>query len=592
MDTAKFHKLMEQHIEWGSLTIPKTNSENPKIKCPSCGKNGSRDMSINIKNKIGKCHKCGIVVKDTTTNKPVARSFNVPPQDWQNYTNLSDNVVKWFKDVRGISQSTLMDLRITENNRWIEFNYFIGEKLVNKKSRNAKKEFRQMANAEKTFYNVNALLNNTKQIIIVEGEMDVLSMYESGYQNSISVPNGAQDYEVFDKYFADLELVDEFIIAVDNDEKGKELENEIARRLGKHRCKWVAYPDDCKDANDVLVKHGVFKLQECINNANEYPIDGVFTINDVWDDFNQVCENGLEKGITIKNPAFADFNDLFSFVTSQLTMVTGIPSHGKTNWLEFYLMTLMKENPTICGGWYSPENYPMHLHQSLLFEKLIGKPIKQTTPTEREQWRKWSENRIYLTHPESTQPTWDWLFIKMRETIARFGVKFFVIDAFNKVYMDLAGKTETQAINDLLSKLTLFKQQHDVHIFLVAHPVKMNKDDNGDWHIPTLYNINGSSHFYNQTDNGLCVYRIFPDEENGKPDMTQVHAQKIKFRHLGMIGKSDFQYNTNNGRYRNFGGNHDNTNWLGESHSQSTFEIPQNDDWMEMQHEQFEENPF
>jgi twinkle protein len=531
-------------------------------------------MSINTKLKTGHCFKCGVVVKDTRNKKPSKPTVEPVPVEWQNYTNLDDKVVKWFKDVRGISQSTLMDLGVTSRNGWVEFNYYIGDKIVNKKSRNAKKEFRQMANAEKTFYNVNQLINSSPYgyCIIVEGEMDVLSMHECGFPNAISVPNGAGDWSVFDKYFDELEKVDEFIIAVDNDEKGKELENEIARRLGKHRCKWVEYPDGCKDANDVLVKHSPMELEKCIKNANEYPIEGVFSCSDVWDDFKSIAEHGLEKGITLNNPAFADFNELFSFQTSQLTMVTGIPSHGKTNWLEFYLMTLMLENPDIRGAWYSPENYPMHLHQSLLFEKMVGKPIKHTTPTEHEQWRKWSDEHVYLTHPESQQPTWDWVFEKMRETIARYGVKFFVIDAFNKVYLDLNGKTETQAINDLLSKLTLFKQQHDVHIFLVAHPVKMNKNPDGDFEIPTLYNINGSSHFYNQTDNGFSVYRIFPDVENNKPDMTQVHVQKVKFKHLGMIGKSDFQYNTNNGRYRKFGDQHDNDSWLGERETQSTID--------------------
>lgn len=584
---------MERKINWGDLNIPSHANGDVKIKCPLCEKDSpkqknNRNFSVNTQLGTGHCFRpeCGA----TTTRNEMKQLYTLPPQDWRNYTNLSDDIVKWFKNDRGISQTVLMDAKITCKNDWVNFNYFIGEKLVNIKSRKwNEKRFYQMAGAEKTFYNVDALFNN-KTLIITEGEMDVLSMFECEYTNAVSVPNGSNDMDVFDKYFDDLENVEQFIIAVDNDEPGKKLENEIARRLGKHRCKWVQYPDDCKDANDVLTKHGSFKLIECIENANEYPIEGVFTVSDVWDDFNNTCDFGLQKGITINDPSFTDFNELFSFVTSQLTMVTGIPSHGKTNWLEFYLMRLMIENPSIRGGWYSPENYPMHLHQSLLFEKVIGKDIKRTTQTEREHYRQWSDKRVFLTHPESQQPTWDWLFVKMRETIARYGVQFFVIDAFNKVYLDLNGKTETQAINDLLSKLTLFKQQHDIHIFLVAHPVKMGKDENGDWQIPTLYSINGSSHFYNQTDNGLSVYRIFPDDEQQKPDMTQIHVQKVKFKHLGMIGKSDFQYNTNNGRYRAFGGTWDNDTWFEQMETQSKIE-PNVDDWMSMSMDNAEQ-PF
>lgn len=577
------------HINWAEFDTKGRTTGIMKLKCPACShtrkKKSDPCFSIDLDKGTGKCWNADCDATTTRFTKRSEPTYTVPPQDWKNRTNLDDKVVKWFQG-RGISQTTLTEMKVTnrefKGSFNIEFNYFIGDKLVNVKSRTGDKRFFQKQGAEKTLYNVNALLDGCDgEIIVVEGEIDALTFIECGFKNVVSVPNGSQDVnDMFNKYFD--YLMNEklmILIAVDTDDAGTKCENDLIRRFGKHRCKRIRFGDDCKDANDVLQKYGKPELLECIANATEYPLDGVYDINDVWDGFVDVCENGLEKGITIKHPSFAEFNELFSFVTGQLTMVTGIPSHGKTNWLEFYIERLMLENPDINGGWYSPENFPLKQHQALLAEKIIGKQPKQMTSSDLSQYRDWSSGRIWLTHPQEEQPTWDWIFAKMREMIARYGIKFFVIDAFNKVYLDLNGKTETQAINDLLSKITLFKQQHDIHIFLVAHPTKIRKDESNIHLVPTMYDINGSSHFYNQTDNGLTVYRNFGDPDGGAPDSTDVHVQKVKFKHLGAIGVSEWQYNTNNGRYRRFGGHWDNENWLGKSETQ--MKIEPSDEWDE-----------
>jgi hypothetical protein len=61
--------------------------------------------------------------------------------------------------------------------------------------------------------------------------------------------------------------------------------------------------------------------------------------------------------------------------------------------------------------------------------------------------------------------------------------------------------------------------------------------------VPNLYNISGSSNFYNKTDNGITVYRDF-DENN-----TKVFVQKVKFSHWGEIGVAEFDYQLESGRF-------------------------------------------
>jgi len=49
----------------------------------------------------------------------------------------------------------------------------------------------------------------------------------------------------------------------------------LARRIGKAQCWQVEWPDDCKDANDVLLKHGKAALANAIDEATPWPIAGL-----------------------------------------------------------------------------------------------------------------------------------------------------------------------------------------------------------------------------------------------------------------------------------------------------------------------------
>lgn len=56
---------------------------------------------------------------------------------------------------------------------------------------------------------------------------------------------------------------------------GEALAEELARRIGKHKCYRVRWPDGIKDANDMLRKHGPQSLEKCIKEAEEYPVEGL-----------------------------------------------------------------------------------------------------------------------------------------------------------------------------------------------------------------------------------------------------------------------------------------------------------------------------
>ena len=255
-----------------------------KTTCPKCSEKRKKKkdlcLSVNIDEGIWNCHHCGWF---GSIKKKQKHEEYVKPV-WSNATSLSDKLVKWFSS-RGIRQSTLMRNKITEGESFmpqieketntIQFNYFRDEELVNIKFRDGNKNFKLIKGAEKILYGLDDI-KDCDSIIIVEGEMDKLSYEEAGYTNCVSVPNGANikmDYlDACKEYFKNVKKI---FISTDNDEKGIELEKELSRRLGRDRCYKVSYPDDCKDANDVLVKYSSIELEKYFLNAKAYPLEGV-----------------------------------------------------------------------------------------------------------------------------------------------------------------------------------------------------------------------------------------------------------------------------------------------------------------------------
>ena len=560
-------------IEWNQIELKNKNSGQVKTICPACspGRKNKKDrcLSVNITKGLAKCHHCdAISIRD---EKPMVEQkvYKLPDQEvWKNHTELSDAIVKFCED-RGINQFTLKQMNITEERYFqpqagkemnnIVFNYFEGDTLVNKKFRSAGKHFTQTAQTKPIFYNINAAIGE-KEVFIVEGEFDVLAMHQCGFKNTISIPNGANDNDDFwincEKYLQD---VDKFYIATDNDDKGEIVAEKIAQRLGRYRCVRVLFQE--KDANGDLLKGGSDQLKESISNAKRYPASGTFTMEDLSSGIHDLHENGLPETLFPKHRCFGELKNIFSVMRGHLVVSTGIPSHGKSNFTEWYVMNLIKDY-NLKASFFSPEHSPMALHQTTFIEKFFGRNFWQDNPgkpriskDDINRYVKWANEKIYITAPDKGEmPTWSWIMEKFKEQMFIYGVDIFVVDAFNKIDHDKSNDSELTKIKRVLTQLTMFAQMNNVVIFLVVHPTKMRKNEAGIYDTPTLYDCSGSADFRNQTHDGFTIYRHFsdvniPGDMRDKDDVDFV-TQKVKMKFQGEIGTREiFRYDVISGRY-------------------------------------------
>jgi len=557
-------------IEWNDINLKGKSSGQIKTTCPACTperrNKSDRCLSVNIAKGVAKCHHCdAISIKD---NKSLVQDmvYKLPEQTWRNYTEMSDGMVK-FCEERGIHQSTLKELNVTEEVHYqpqaeqkmnnIVFNYFEGDTLVKKKYRSGGKHFTQTAQTKSIFYNINSAIGQ-EEVFIVEGEFDVLAMHQCGFKNTISIPNGANDNDDFwinsEKYMQD---VKKFYIATDNDEKGEIVADKIAQRLGRYRCVRVLFED--KDANGDLLKGGSDLVKESILNGKRYPASGTYTAKDLAGGIYDLYENGLPETLFPKHKCFGRLKEVFSVMRGHLVVSTGIPSHGKSNFTEWYVMNLMRDY-NMKASFFSPEHSPMALHQTQFIEKFYGRNFwgdthnrKRITKQEVQRYVEWANERLYITAPDDGEfPTWSWLLEKFKEQMFIYGVDIFVIDAFNKLEYDKSNDSELSKIKSVLTKLTMFAQMNNVIIFLVVHPRKMIKKDNDDYAIPTLYDCSGSADFRNQTHDGFTIYRHFTANDQDGIDINDVElvVQKVKMKFQGEINALErFRFDSASGRY-------------------------------------------
>ena len=82
---------------------------------------------------------------------------------------------------------------------------------------------------------------------------------------------------------------------------------------------------------------------------------------------------------------------------------------------------------------------------------------------------------------------------------------------------------------DYLQKIEIFAKKYDVLVFIVAHPTKMYKGQDGKIEEPTMYNIKGGGEWYDASYHGLLVNR---DYEN---KTVKAKVLKVKFQNLGEL---------------------------------------------------------
>ena len=559
-------------LTWSDLGIdaPAGGTGECRTKCPKCSPHRKpehqriKDLAVNLADGVAHCHHCGRSASLITgwSDDPIQPRRRDQPQYERPrplpavaQPTVWENAVRWFAG-RGIPETVMHTMNVSavleycpvcdKETGHILFPYVIAGEHVNTKHRCGKKHFRMEKGARRVLYNLDNC-RDAETVIVVEGEMDALACLAAGMSNVVSVPDGAPapDAKSYSSKFSFLDSgetlfanASRVILATDADLPGQKLADELARRIGPEKCARVTWDTEHKDANECLIAAGPEYLRAVIDSAAPYPVEGIYTGLDLAADLDRLYDHGSDPGVAFGYPAL---DEHYRIQPGQMSVVTGIPGHGKSTILDQLLVKLAERE-----GWtfalFSPEQQPLMRHQRALIEQHVGKPFgagptDRMTKAEMHAANAWVAERLAFILPEQTDV--QTILELARVQIYRNGVKGLVVDPWNELeHARPRHLSETEYISDALSTFRRFARHHDVHLWLVVHPTKLRRTEDGDEPVPTLWDCSGSAHFRNKADVGISVWRDLQKLD----DTVEVHITKMRFTDNGKLGCVRFGY--------------------------------------------------
>jgi len=543
-----------------------------RVVCPFCTperrKQKSKDMTLTRKPDgavVYFCHHClenGSVQpqkQEITLSAVPSKVITSNKLEERHYAYLqSRGISKVTADKMGLFAADKWFARLDKKSDAIGFPYYRDGALVSAKYRSfPEKDFTQDSGGAHDFFALDKV-EKGKPLIIVEGEIDCLTLIEAGVENVVSVPSGAPikvaDGKVLpseDKRFSYVwnarEIIDAapyIVLATDQDAPGQALAEELARRIGKEKCRVAKF--NKKDLNEVFLSDddptrtpGEI-IADIIADAHPYPIAGLTDPSAYADRLNDLYAKGTGKGFST---GYSSVDTIYTVAPGQLTVVTGYPSSGKSNFVDQLMINLARTHDwkfAIC----SFENQP-EIHISRLMEIYTKKRFfdgrGRMNEQERDQAFKFVQDHFLFIDNNGEEPsTLDSILERARIGVKRMGIRGLVIDPYNYIDLNKTNSTETEAISNMLTRVQRFCKAHDVHTWFVAHPSKINRSG-VEQPRPDGMAISGSMAWWAKADCGITVHRL--------EEYVEIAVWKSRYRWVGTQGETTLLYNKVSGTY-------------------------------------------
>lgn len=509
-------------------------------QCPSCrgGNHGDEyTFCINLKSGAANCVRssCGYhghfveVCRDFEypLNLEPMREYKKLPQPKEPIKPKAAAIE--YLASRGIRESTAAYFEITvlknkENVLVFPF-YDENGKLVSIKYRNTK--FKKGDTGSKEWFEKDTMpiLFGMKQcvsfdrLIITEGQLDSLSVYEAGFMNAVSVPTGASGFTWWIPCQEWIEKFEEIIVFGDYEHGKITLVDGIkARYSGK--LKVVRKKDYLgeKDANDILRKYGKEAIRQCIENAEVPVIENVKDLSTV----TAINPNDLHYIST----GFASLDSALrgGLAYSTLTIVAGKRGEGKSTFMSQIICSALNCGETVFAysGELSESTFKIWLDFQLAGKKNLkvstdryGNEVGELPESVSEQINNWYRGRAYIFDNSCVSDELEDLPTTIERVIKEYGVTFVCIDNLMTAMEEVNNADGLNlAQGNFVTRLKKIAMMYDVAVLLVAHTNKSNRNDKKSKSDKEFDNdtISGASEITNRADN-ILYYALAKDEE-------------------------------------------------------------------------------
>jgi hypothetical protein len=279
-----------------------------------------------------------------------------------------------------------------------------------------------------------------------------------------------------------------------------------------------------KDANECLMAGlTAAAMAACIANPEVLRPDKLKSIFDfereIWEKFYP--EGSDKLGLLLPWGNRNGSSLPFRFRYGEVTVWTGYNKHGKSEVLNNCIVDLcwQGDRALICSlEIQAPETYRKLIRMATGKRHVVAKDQRETF---REKCLKPLSQKIWVYDHVGNAPLEDVLNV-MLYAFQRYGCRQFVLDSLMKFDgLDGEGQEIWNKQRTLMNKLLQFAGQYGVHIHLVAHSKKPDKQ--GEAKIPRRYDVNGSSYISNLAFNVIIVWR-----NRGKQDKLEEIFQQLE----------------------------------------------------------------
>lgn len=410
---------------------------------------------------------------------------------------------------------------------------------------------------------------NNKIIYFTMSPLDRLFLLSLKEKNVINIPPSIFEEEnnFFDLFTKKIDLnnINKILLCFPDNEQKQYYEDIISSRIDKSKLLKMNLNflkdlelEDKKEFKSLYQLFPMFQKvnkpiseeffkKQLLDNGKTFPIKGIYELNDFEAEIDSIYKNGIKKGA---NTGWDNLDNFFRPKTKHVTVVYGIPEHGKSTFIKCISLNFAKTVKWKTAFFsFEDDTGENFFHEMIEKTLLKSTPFHNTEKRTKEVLQKeeyinaknFVKQNIKLLFPDENEygneNFLDSLLELFAKAITIYGIKNIVLDPWNQIIQSRPSNySEAEYLSHCLGKINQFAKNYDVHVFIAAHPSKMQKDEYGNYKIPTLYDISGGANWFNKVSTGICIYRKVHEFENKLNKITCVFIQKCKRKDIGRIG--------------------------------------------------------
>jgi len=307
-----------------------------------------------------------------------------------------------------------------------------------------------------------------KSIVITEGELDALSLYQILRIPCVSVRSAASAANDVSAVRSSLNDYEKIYLGFDNDPAGEAATAAVARLFDYNKLYHLKYSNR-KDANEYLQHGEGDELLNLFYNAKHYLPSSIISS---FSDFEKVLSEEKPKGVPYPFPTLTKMT--YGIRTGETVLLKAPEKVGKTAIMHAIEHQLLKETDANVGAIYIEEPRQRHLQSIAGLE--IGKPAhlpdsgvddEEVLTALREVVGR--DDRLYIyNHFGTSDP--DVILDTIRFLVTACNCRYILFDHISMAVTGLAGeRDERRALEYLASRLEMMVKELNFALIMVTH---------------------------------------------------------------------------------------------------------------------------